>query len=150
MCQGYRPVTSGGILIHHIAFVEALSHFEAQGADSEWRETFAGLLVLRLYRLWQLNPETAGVGAPGARSVHAIVDDLPESASTKTRLMQILDSLGGPAPMRRTVITRLLGDYATGLTQQAQWALAADVYETAGMRRPKAVLANGHASLVEH
>ena len=126
--------------MHHLAFVEALSDLEAEGAEREWRETWAGLLVLRLYRLWELNPETAGTGAPCALSVRAVVDDLPESASIKKRLAQILDGLATPTAAHATSIARLLSDYASALAQRAQWTLADDVYRTAGMPRV------GHAS----
>ncbi len=126
--------------MHHMAFVEVLSRLEAEGAEREWRETWAGLLVLRLYRLWQLNPETASTVAPGAASVQAVVDHLPESASIKKRLAQILETLRAPTAVHPTAIAELLGNYASGLAQRAQWTLADDVYETAGLPRPTPML----------
>jgi hypothetical protein len=120
-------------MIHHIAFVELLCQLEREGAEQEWRETWAGLLVLRLYHLWHLNPETARPDAPGAVSVRGVVDALPESTPAKQRLTRILDTLGTPATEAPAVITRLLGDYASGLAHTAHWSVAHDVYQTAGM-----------------
>ena len=125
-----------GIVIRHVAFVEALSQLEGEGAAGEWRETWAGLLVLRLYHLWQLNPHTAGTDTPGAGAVRAVVEELPESASVKIGLIRILDALRVPHTPRPATITRLLRNYAASLARRAQWSLAEDVYQTAGFHPP--------------
>ena len=120
-------------MVHHIAFIEMLSQLERDGAKKEWRETWAGLLVLRLYHLWQLNPDVARSNAPGWVAVRRVVEALPEPSSIKRCLARILDSLRAPNGTPPLKVTRLLSDYADGLVGSAQWALAHDVYRAAGI-----------------
>src|SRR5687768_6422367 len=88
-----KRLAAGGGVIHHVAFVELLSQLEREGAEEEWRETWAGLLVIRLYGLWHLKPEAAHGDSPGAISVRALVDDLPEATFARQALGTILDTL---------------------------------------------------------
>lgn len=122
-------------MIQYMAFVERLRELELKGAEREWRETWAGFLVLRLYHLWQLNPEVVHPNAPGAKSVRGVVNALPASAPIKERLVQILDSLRAPIGSSPAAIKRSLSEYAAGLAGGTHWSLVHEVYHTAGMGR---------------
>ncbi len=125
-------------MVHHVAFIEEMSQLEREGAHMEWRETWAGLLVLRLYRLWGVNPEIAHTGAPGAGCVRAVVDELPDSTPAKESLTDILDALRPRQTAEPAALAHLLLAYAACLRQHAKWSLAEDVYHTAGTLGPSA------------
>jgi hypothetical protein len=133
---GERTLYRGGVVIPHVAFIESMRRFECDGAETERRETWAGLLVLRLCRLWRLKPEVAQPDSSCAAAVGAIVNDLPESASAKEPLIRILETLSAPIAARPEVIGRLLGEYAAGLARKAHWSLSLDVYRTARLHCP--------------
>ncbi len=124
-------------MVQHIAFVEHMRHHESSPREWEWQETWAGLLVLRLYHLWQLEPGTAARDAPGAKAVRALVEGLPGPAAGKTGLIRILDALQANDSEPLATVASFLRDYASVLAARAEWHLADDVYQTAGEPCPR-------------
>lgn len=120
-------------MIHCMGFLERLSRLECESAESEWRETWAGFLVLRLYRLWHLEPQIAHANSPMAMAVRSFVGGLPESVHARGGFLRILNTLRRDGLEQRTVAARLLREYADGLIQQSHSAVAQDVHRTLAM-----------------
>ena len=120
-------------MIHCMGFLERLSRLEYESAESEWREIWAGFLVLRLYRLWHLEPQIAAANAPMAMAIRSFVGSLPESVHAKDGFLRILDTLRRGGSEQRTVAARLVREYGAGLIQQAHSAVAEDVHRTLAM-----------------
>ena len=124
-------------MISHVAFIEVMGEFETPGTHEEWRETLAGLLVLRMFHLWMVDPAIAHRATPSARFVRSLVMDLPESTPARPRLIAILDSLRPRGPVRPKDIAAVLESYAAVLASRAKWKLAREVYGAARLHCPR-------------
>jgi tetratricopeptide (TPR) repeat protein len=115
--------------MRHLPFFTELASLD--GDDPSWRSVTAGLVVLRLVDSW-IEEGAAAVSADswGVRSVRAAIEDMPRGLPARTLLTVVVDAListrGGDL---HAVAPRLMA-YARSLDLDAQWALAADVYET--------------------
>ena len=123
-------------MIHQVVFFETLRELERSGAESEWRETLAGLLVLRLYHLWELDPGVAQCNTRVALRVRALVESLPESATAKDHLLALLDTLGEADAPTPQMVAAALGCYARALAERARLPLARDVCRVARLGWP--------------
>lgn len=125
-----RTAYAEGTVIHCMGFLERLSRLEHESAESEWRETWAGFLILRLYRLWHFEPQITEASSPTAMAVRSFVGGLPESVQAKDGFLRVLDALRGNGREQHTLAARLLREYAAGLIQQTHSAVAQDVHRT--------------------
>src|SRR5690349_2628671 len=100
------------------AFLELLAQLEGQRSVDEWRETWAGILVLRLYHLWLVNPAVTDGRGSLSRAAEAAVTLLPETTASKPHLTSIVSALAGASATHRDRITRALADYAMHLVQR--------------------------------
>jgi tetratricopeptide (TPR) repeat protein len=119
------------IRLPHYVFFEALAQ-ENSETTPEWRAISGGLLTLRYFDTWSLVDDTRdGHGDSwGVRLVRKRVEEIPAGTPVRALLISILDAMSskfctGPA----AVAPRLMA-YARALQFEAQWSLAADVYET--------------------
>jgi tetratricopeptide (TPR) repeat protein len=115
--------------MRHLPYFTALAALEDD--DPSWRCVTAGLVVLRLVDSWI--EEGAGVVAAdswGVRSVRAAVEDMPTGVPARTILTGVLDALTSSRGGDLHAVAPRLMAYARALDLDAQWSLAADVYDT--------------------
>ena len=122
-----------------VAFLELLAQLERDGRETEWREMWAGMLVMRLYRLWMIESAITCSDATAARRARDVVASLPETTETKAHLSRIVAALRCARVVHRDAIARHVAEYASALAGQGRWPLAHDVYRLCGAR-PVAVL----------
>lgn len=113
----------------HLAFFEALAELEE--GSSEWRETTAGLVTLRLVDSWltEGRPVVAHDGW-SLRAVRESIQRVDRGSSIRTILSSVLDTMQALRDVRVTTLTPRLMAYARALMFEARWALAADVHRT--------------------
>ena len=115
--------------MRHVAFFTELASVE--DGDSSWRAVTAGLVVLRLVDAWV--EEGAGVVAAdswGVRCVRAAIEDMPAGMPARTLLSGVVEALTSARGGDLHAVAPRLMAYGRSLDLDAQWALAADVYET--------------------
>ena len=115
--------------LRHLPFYTELASLE--DGDPSWRAVTAGLVVLRLVDAWV--EEGAGVMAAdnwGVRSVRAVIDDMPAGMPARTLLGGVVEALTSTRGGDLHAVAPRLMAYGRSLDLDAQWALAADVYET--------------------
>jgi hypothetical protein len=115
--------------MRHLPFYTELASLE--DGDPSWRAVTAGLVVLRLVDAWV--EEGAGVMAAdswGVRSVRAVIDDMPARMPARTLLGGVVEALTSTRGGDLHAVAPRLMAYGRSLDLDAQWALAADVYET--------------------
>src|SRR5687768_12453038 len=115
--------------MRHLPYFTALAALEDD--DASWRSVTAGLVVLRLVDSWI--EEGAGVVAAdswGVRSVRAAVEDMSVGVPARTILTGVVDALTSSRGGDLHAVAPRLMAYARSLDLDAQWSLAADVYET--------------------
>lgn len=135
-CAAFPTVTPGDPValdttenMRHLPFFTELATLEDE--DPSWRSVTAGLVVLRLVDSWI--EEGAGMVAAdswGVRSVRAAIDDMPTGVPARTILAGVVDALTSSRGGDLHAVAPRLMAYARSLDLDAQWSLAADVYET--------------------
>ena len=115
--------------MRHLPFFTELASLEER--DTAWRAVSAGLVLLRLVDAW-IDEGSAVVAADGwgVRSVEASIEEMPAGMPARTILMSVLDALMRSRSGDMHVVAPRLMAYARSLDLDANWALAADVYET--------------------
>ena len=115
--------------MRHLPFFTELASLEER--DTAWRAVSAGLVLLRLVDAW-IEEGSAVVAADGwgVRSVEASIEEMPAGMPARTILMSVLDALMRSRSGDMHVVAPRLMAYARSLDLDANWALAADVYET--------------------
>ena len=114
--------------LNHLPFFEALADLEESSA--EWRETLAGLLMLRLVDAWTAGerannqPERSEVSAVGEA-----VDGIDPGNVLHGILKSVIHLATTPGEVSATTLPQLLA-YGRTLEFGARWTLAVDVYET--------------------
>lgn len=119
-----------GSSLRHLAFFEEVAAHEEHQA--EWRAATAGLVTLRLVDAWiEEGPEVAAPDSWNVRAVMKAVDAMDDGSPMPSILRGIVTTIAENALTATTgeVMTRLMA-YARALEYDAQWLLAADVYET--------------------
>jgi tetratricopeptide (TPR) repeat protein len=113
----------------HIAFFEALAGMHE--SDAAWKETTAGLVLLRLADAWLAgDASVVAEGGWGVDAVRSSIADIDEGRPVRRVLESALESMvRAGAPDAHAVTPRLMA-YAQTLDFDARWALSADVYET--------------------
>ena len=114
--------------IRHPAFLESLGAEEEakETASTRWRSIAAGFLVLRQVDVWA----SEGIVLRSAwQATNAVIDELPESDPTRSLLREIARAIQGPqgSRNRRSSLAHLMA-YGRALENDAEWALARDVY----------------------
>lgn len=114
--------------LRHQAFFEFVAAHEE--GDLAWRAGTAGLVVLRLVDSWIED------GRPSrrddewsVRSVRACIDEVDAGNPIRMLLGRIVDAMQSQDPDIYIVVTPLMA-YAQALEYEAEWHLAADVYQT--------------------
>jgi Tfp pilus assembly protein PilF len=113
----------------HLAFFTELASMDER--EPSWRAVSAGLVVLRLLDAW-IHEGAAAVAADGwgVRSVRAAVEEMPAGMPAQVILGGVVDALTSSRGGDLHAVAPRLMAYARGLDLDAQWGLAADVYET--------------------
>ena len=115
--------------MRHTPFFTELASLE--DSDSSWRAVTAGLVVLRLVDAWvEEGAKVMAADSWGIRSVRAAIDDMPLGMPARTLLGGIVDALTSARGGDLHAVAPRLMAYARSLDLDAQWSLAADVYET--------------------
>jgi hypothetical protein len=118
----------------HIGFIEVVNEMTRGGLEADWLEAWAGFLVLRLHRFWQINPDATRVGTALVGAVQAVIDRLPESSPARAQLSRVVRTLGEVPPAPVGHVRWSLAAYGSSLAASGHWALAHDVYGIAGIR----------------
>jgi hypothetical protein len=129
----------------HTAYYAALAALDGREGSPQWRRTVAGLVTLRLVDRWIANSQrhaplagwtttctTQGDPTPD------VLTELVEAASPVVAAVEsgdplrplLLSLLDASATGARSHLAQALLAYAHALHADAQWPLAADVYET--------------------
>jgi tetratricopeptide (TPR) repeat protein len=113
----------------HIAFFEALAGMHE--SDAAWKETTAGLVLLRLADAWLAgDASVVAEGGWGVDAVRSSIAEIDEGRPVRRVLESALDSMVRAGTPDAHVVTPRLVAYAQTLDYDARWALSADVYET--------------------
>ena len=115
-------------VIRHLPFFERLASLDEQ--SSEWRETSAGLLALRLVDTWLEDGPGAVRGGWGVRAVRECIDAIAPGTPIRAILAGVVDAMSDASEVQPRVVTPRLMAYGQSLSLDAQYALAADVFET--------------------
>ena len=114
--------------VAHTAFFEALGALP-EGGGSRWADLLAGLVTLRLVDRWARH-ETSSLSRSALHAVDQAISGVDVHAPLRPPLHEIVDAVR--ASLRHTdadVLTPVLA-YGEALRLGADWALAADVYQT--------------------
>ncbi len=109
-----------------VAALAAASDHEAE-TSARWQATAAGLLVLHVLDLWASDPADL---SESWRNVVARVERLPQAESIRALLLAVASAARTPARQGGQSPLVPLTAYARALERDAEWSLAADVYET--------------------
>ena len=123
----YPGVSAPGT-IRHAAFLESLAADDGvrPNASARWRSTAAGFLVLRQVDVWA----SEGIVLRSAwEATNALIDELPEADPMRQFLREVARAIQGPKGTRnrRAGLASLMA-YGRALENDAEWALARDVY----------------------
>ena len=115
--------------VRHLPFFTELASLEER--DPSWRAVSAGLVLLRLVDAWiEEGPAVVVADGWGVRSVAASLEEMPVGMPARAILMSALATLStARAGDMHAVAPRLMA-YARTLDADAEWSLAADVYES--------------------
>ncbi|HEY0969677.1 MAG TPA: hypothetical protein VGE02_01735 [Gemmatimonadales bacterium] len=119
-----------GQSLMHLAFFEALAD-ETDDGSATWRETSAGLLVLRLFDGW-IRALRRGEPGPEPSRVAAVrreVLEVEDGSTMRPVLLGLVDVIRAGGRDAEGARGHLLA-YARRLQFDASWRLAADVYRT--------------------
>ena len=114
--------------LRHLPFFERLASLDEQ--SSEWRETSAGLLVLRLVDTWLEEGPSAVRGGWGVRAVRECIDAIAPGTPIRAILSGVIDAMSDASDAQPGVVTPRLMAYGQSLSLDAHYSLAADVFET--------------------
>jgi hypothetical protein len=126
------PPTTGpqaANLLSHSAFVERLSQF-GDDISPGWKLLCAGLLTVRLIDRYAIDRDTDR--APSLREFHWVretVDDI-EPGPMQDVLREMLNTAQGTPDEQPRSIPQLLLAYGWLLEDEAEWDVAADIYNT--------------------
>lgn len=113
----------------HLAFFEALA--EMDEGSSEWRETTAGLVTLRLVDSWFTDgPSVVIQDGWSLRAVRESIQRVERGSSIRSILSSVVDTMQSLREVRVTTLAPRLMAYARALMFEARWSLAADVQRT--------------------
>lgn len=116
-------------MIAHAAFFKALSNLRE--TDAQWHQVFAGLCVLRLVDSFKEYPSRAAANEPTTiRSAQLAAARMSEGDCRRAPLLRILELLKTQGKLTREIGKELLA-YGKSLDLEGEWALAADVFQTA-------------------
>jgi tetratricopeptide (TPR) repeat protein len=113
----------------HLSYFEALAGMEE--GSSEWRETTAGLVTLRLVDSW-VSEGPAIVASEGwsLRALREAIQRMDRGSSIRSILSSLVDTMQSLREVRITTLAPRLMAYARALMFEARWELAADVHRT--------------------
>lgn len=114
--------------MRHLPFFERLASLDEQSSD--WRETSAGLLVLRLVDTWLEDGPSAVRGGWGVRAVRECIDAIAPGTPIRAILAGVIDAMSDATDVQPRVVTPRLMAYGQSLSLDAHYTLAADVFET--------------------
>jgi hypothetical protein len=114
-------------MIPYRSFLSNLSRPECNSKETDRLETWAGLLVLRLYQFWHLDSAIGTAASPLAIAVRSFVNELPGSGRSRYCFLRVLDTLELGGVEQSLTAARHLRDYANDLRRCGQWALAEEV-----------------------
>jgi hypothetical protein len=126
------PATAGPRavnLLSHSAFVERLSQF-GDDISPGWKLLCAGLLIVRLIDRYALDRDTAH--APTLREFHWVRETVDEIAPGHMQdvFRELLDAAQGATDDAARAIPQMLIAYGWLLEDEAEWEVAADVYNS--------------------
>lgn len=114
--------------LRHFPFFDFVASCDE--GDPQWRSATAGLVVLRLLDSWlDEGRRVMRDDEWSMRSVRNVIAEVDQGTPVRALLGRIVDALEDHDPDIHRVVTPLMA-YAQALEYQAQWLLAADVYET--------------------
>ncbi|MGH7679401.1 MAG: hypothetical protein ACRENU_13100 [Gemmatimonadaceae bacterium] len=114
--------------LRHLPFFEEIASRDE--GTREWHSATAGLVVLRLVDTWLENALPAGHDNDWSmRSVRCSIEAVNEGTPVRVLLDRVIDALQEQKPDIHVVISPLMA-YAQALEYDAQWLLAADVYQS--------------------
>ena len=114
--------------LRHLPFFEEIASL-AQDEPAA-RSATAGLVALRLVDAWlEDGPQTSVDDDWGLLAVRNAIESVDDGTPIKTLLGRIVDALRTARPDIHVVITPLMA-YAQALEYDAEWRLAADVYQS--------------------
>ncbi|MDQ6886401.1 MAG: hypothetical protein M3068_03815 [Gemmatimonadota bacterium] len=115
-------------LLRHLPFFEALVQLDE--SSPEWRAVSAGLVTLRLVDAWvSEGPHVAAADSWTLRSVRDAIAAVDQRTSMRALLASLVDAMTAAVPVRVSTLAPRLMAYARALQFDAQWSLAADVYQ---------------------
>jgi tetratricopeptide (TPR) repeat protein len=116
-----RPVT-------HAAFFEALGALP-DGGGSRWADLLAGLVTLRLVDRWARH-ETSSLSRTALHAVEQAISGVDAHTSLRPALHEIVDAVRASLRHTDTDVLSAVLAYGHSLRLNADWALAADAYQT--------------------
>ena len=116
-------------LLRHLAYFEELGKIDE--TDESWRSVSAGLVVMRLVDNWIADGATKSrVDAWGVSAVREAIAEVPATSPTRRFLTAIVDVIVSSTSIDMHALSPRLMAYGEMLVYEAQWTLAADVFQT--------------------
>lgn len=114
----------------HLAFFEALASSPDE-ASAEWRTTKAGLVTLRMFDNWaDMGADVITENNWGVHAVRRTIMQIDAGNPLRALILNVLEGMRAVPDAPAAEVVPQLFAYARGLEFDAQWALAADVYQT--------------------
>jgi tetratricopeptide (TPR) repeat protein len=115
--------------LRHLPFFEEIARHEE--SEPEWKASTAGLLLLRFVDAWiEEGAHVVDDDGWALRSLHGAVDAIDERNNLRTILNAAIEILADTRVTDMRLLAPRLMAYGQFLEYEANWSLAADVYET--------------------
>ncbi len=116
-------------MVRHLPFIDALAHAPSE----DWDTLKVGYLLMRVFDDWiRCGPELLASGDSRLKAIIADIDRIPPRYVAHARACRaVITALVSSADVSRYTLAVPVVGYASLLSSERRWLLAADVYQTA-------------------